>query len=82
MSKLFIYESLSEMVEEGDLGLAFVVGYFLHVLIIWVFAFWVFTVVCRHSYRIRLPPHTKEKRKSKHRTIWWYQDECIDLDFR
>jgi len=47
----------------GELGLAFAVDFFGHDLIGGVFAFPVVTVVCRHSYRIRLLPTQKKGEK-------------------
>jgi hypothetical protein len=48
----------------GELGLAFALDFFWHDLVVGVLTFLVVTVVCRRSYRIRLPPMQNKRGKS------------------
>ena len=48
----------------GELGLAFAVDFFWHNIIVRVLTFPIVTVVCRRSYRIRLPPTQKRRGKA------------------
>jgi hypothetical protein len=48
----------------GELGLAFVVDFLRHDLVVGVFAFPVVTIVCQRSYHIRLLPTQKKRGKA------------------
>jgi len=59
----------------GELGLAFAVDFLWHDLVVGVFAFSVVIVVCRCSYRIRLPLTQKKREKA---TIEQYGGTRVD----
>jgi hypothetical protein len=59
------------VVEEGELGLAFVVLSF-RFNVVRVFVLLILTILCRSLLIIKTTAKRKDKHKRKHGTLWWY----------